>query len=94
MDKEYIIDLRGVYSREELHDRIEEELPVPGWYGRNLDALYDILTEPDYGGECLIRFKGCRDLRESMPRYLAAMEPRCGASEEGNPGRTIRWEGR
>ena len=26
MDKEYIIDLRGVYSREELHDRIEEEL--------------------------------------------------------------------
>ena len=28
MDKEYIIDLRGVYSREELHDRIEEGLPV------------------------------------------------------------------
>ena len=44
MNREYNIDLRGVCSREELHDRIEEELPVPGWYGRNLDALYDILT--------------------------------------------------
>lgn len=92
MDKEYSIDLRGVYSREELHDRIEEELPVPGWYGRNLDALYDILTEPDYSGECLIRFKGCRDLRESMPRYLAAMEQMCRAAGEENPGLLVLFD--
>ena len=40
MNNDYIIDLTGVKSRDELHDRIEEILPVPGWYGRNLDALY------------------------------------------------------
>ena len=92
MNREYNIDLRGVYSREELHDRIEEELPVPGWYGRNLDALYDILTEPEYGGDCLIRFTGCEDLRESMPRYLAAMKQMCRAAGEENQGLEILFE--
>ena len=92
MNREYNIDLRGVCSREELHDRIEEELPVPGWYGRNLDALYDILPEPDFGGECLIRFTGCGDLRESMPRYLAAMEHMCRAAGEENPGLMVMFE--
>jgi len=92
MDKEYIIDLRGVYSREELHDRIEEELPVPEWYGRNLDALYDILTEPEYGGGCLICFSDCGGLRESMPRYLAAMEQMCRAAGEENPGLLVLFE--
>ena len=44
MDNSYIIDLAGVSNRTELHDRIEQGIPVPEWYGRNLDALYDILT--------------------------------------------------
>ncbi len=44
-DTDYVIDLTGVTSREELHDRIEEALPLPGYYGRNLDALYDALQE-------------------------------------------------
>ena len=92
MNNDYIIDLTGVKSRDELHDRIEEILPVPGWYGRNLDALYDILTEPDYGGECLIRFTGCGDLRASMPRYLAAMEQMCRAAGEENPGLLVLFD--
>ena len=92
MDIEYIIDLAGADSREELHDRIEEGLPVPEWYGRNLDALYDILTEPEFGGDCLIRFTGCEDLRENMPRYLAAMKQMCRAAGEENPGLTVLFE--
>lgn len=94
MNDEYIIDLAGICSREELHDRIEEGLPVPAWYGRNLDALYDVLTEPEYGGECLIRFTGCDDLGEGMRRYLEAMKQMCGAAEEENPGLTILFEDR
>ena len=45
MSNSYYIDLTGVENRTELHDRIEQGLPVPEWYGRNLDALYDCLTE-------------------------------------------------
>lgn len=29
-----------------LHTALAEGLGFPAWYGRNLDALYDVLTEP------------------------------------------------
>ena len=32
-------------GREQLHDYLQEMLPLPEYYGRNLDALYDCLTE-------------------------------------------------
>ena len=42
---DYRIDLTGIGNRADLHDRLQEALPLPVWYGRNLDALYDALTE-------------------------------------------------
>ena len=38
------VDLSGVCDRNSLHDRLQESLTLPSWYGRNLDALYDALT--------------------------------------------------
>ena len=32
-------------DQEVLHDVLTRELELPEWYGRNLDALYDCLTE-------------------------------------------------
>lgn len=32
-------------SREELHQVIAEKMNFPSWYGQNLDALYDCLTD-------------------------------------------------
>ena len=86
MSNSYYIDLTGVEDRTELHDRIEQALPVPEWYGRNLDALYDVLTEPSFGGDCLICFTGCAGLGEKMPRYMEAMRQVCSAASEENPG--------
>ena len=51
---EYIIDLEGVESEDDLHDRLEESLPLPDYYGRNLDALYDVLTEYGDGWHVVI----------------------------------------
>ena len=57
---EYRIDISRVNSRDDLHDALEEALPLPSWYGRNLDALYDVLTslpesfEESEDGELLI----------------------------------------
>lgn len=42
---EIILDGRTVDSRETLHQRLSELLHLPVWYGRNLDALHDCLTE-------------------------------------------------
>ena len=39
------IDVSDVTSRQELHARIAAALDFPEWYGRNLDALHDCLTD-------------------------------------------------
>ena len=43
--EEKIIDCARIYSREDLHAVFREALTFPEWYGNNLDALYDCLTE-------------------------------------------------
>ena len=55
---DYRIDLTGIGNRADLHDRLQEALPLPVWYGRNLDAFYDCLTEQ--AEECCpARLYGC-----------------------------------
>ena len=42
---EVALDGRLMVSREALHDQLQEKLNLPAYYGRNLDALYDVLSE-------------------------------------------------
>lgn len=37
--------LQDIADKAALHDRLIQVLDLPDYYGRNLDALYDILTE-------------------------------------------------
>lgn len=39
------LHLEGLTDRAALHDLLIGALNLPDYYGRNLDALYDILTE-------------------------------------------------
>ena len=39
------LHLEGLTDRAALHDLLTGALSLPDYYGRNLDALYDILTE-------------------------------------------------
>lgn len=58
--------LHGQESLEEIHDRFAEALRLPVYYGRNLDALFDCLT----------------DLQEDVTVHLkdpAALEERLGS---------------
>ncbi len=49
----YLINCEKIDSREEMHTALSNALSFPDWYGRNLDALYDMLT--DIGEETLIQ---------------------------------------
>lgn len=42
---EIVIDCSGIDSRETLHRAFAQSLSFPAWYGNNLDALYDALSE-------------------------------------------------
>ena len=41
----YKIDLTGVDTYGEVHNRISKALSFPEYYGNNLDALHDCLTD-------------------------------------------------
>ena len=43
--RELRIDCRQLTDREHAHRYLQLVLPLPEYYGRNLDALYDCLTE-------------------------------------------------
>ena len=40
-----ILDLRGITTKEQFHDALKEQLHLPEYYGRNLDALHDCIME-------------------------------------------------
>ena len=42
--KELLLDAETLYTREQLHDVLTKVCGFPSDYGRNLDALYDLLT--------------------------------------------------
>lgn len=42
---EYTIDLSKICSAKVIHNILAQTLDFPDWYGHNLDALYDCLTE-------------------------------------------------
>ena len=65
-----VLDGEAISTREELHDALTRELALSAWYGRNLDALYDCLTE--LGEETLLRVT-----------HRAALEEKLGPTSRG-----------
>ncbi|MDO4621331.1 MAG: barstar family protein [Eubacteriales bacterium] len=43
--KKIILDLCGKETRKDMHTYLQKELELPEYYGKNLDALYDCLTD-------------------------------------------------
>ena len=41
----YVLDAARMETREDAHACLKAELNLPEYYGNNLDALYDCLTE-------------------------------------------------
>jgi len=45
--RKVILNFQGLYSREAIHEYIARQMQFPHYYGRNLDALFDCLTDID-----------------------------------------------
>ena len=60
--KTIILEAENLLEREGAHAYLAERLEFPDSYGKNLDALYDCLTET---GECVIVLNGSEVLRRT-----------------------------
>lgn len=83
MKKEFDVDLKGVRSSRAFHARLAKALPLPETYGRNADALYDVLTE--FGGDWQISFRNA----QGVPQLIRTV---CADATEDTPGLVIRFE--
>jgi RNAse (barnase) inhibitor barstar len=76
-----------VSSKAEALDAIGAALCFPAWYGRNLDALYDCLTDLSWlpPGEHVLIWSGHRDLEIADPdgyrAVLAVLDDAAEASQ-------------
>ena len=62
-----IVDGALILNREMLHDTLATGLCLPPWYGRNLDALYDCLT--DVREETVVILRDRTALEEHLGGY-------------------------
>lgn len=81
---EFVIDLKDVYTPDELHERIAQIIPVPEYYGANLDALYDVLTEQSEGWTII--FSSASVPETTMGKYMRNLRRMCAAAAEENEG--------
>lgn len=80
--KEVIIDGKQIRSRADLHQRFAEDLELDGGYGRNLDALYDVLSCMDAVN---IVFKNTDELYENLGNYADRFYYMLEVLEDENP---------
>ncbi|MBQ9066569.1 MAG: barstar family protein [Clostridia bacterium] len=62
--KEYRVDLTNTTDNDSLHNALKEGLSLPDYYGKNLDALYDVLTE--IGEPTAITFIGYKSAKKAL----------------------------
>ena len=66
-----ILDGRKMVDKETTHEYLKKELQFPDYYGCNLDALYDCLTETEKVLEIQIEYQ--EDLYENLGEYAEAL---------------------
>lgn len=64
---EAVLDGKEIRDRKQLHEKLACDLNFPEWYGKNLDALYDCLT--DIHEETVIRLVHLQELEENLGDY-------------------------
>lgn len=79
---EILLDAACMDGRVKAHTYLQGMLQLPEYYGKNLDALYDCLTE---SGELQVRFEHTED----APAYFQKVRRVFRDAAKHNPNLTI-----
>jgi ribonuclease inhibitor len=69
--KTCILDGNQITDKKQLHSILTTSLDFPDWYGENLDALYDCLTDVHEETEIII--KNSDSLEANLGRYAHSL---------------------
>lgn len=77
------IDCADIRDKAGFHAAVAKALSFPDYYGNNLDALHDCLT--DIFADIQIQFENWRLLEEKLGSYTAAIQWAMSHAAEENP---------
>ncbi len=77
-----ILNFEGVSDKEEFYTIIRDAIEVPDYFGNNLDALYDVLTE-DFEEKTIV-IKGIEQTADEMKDYMKKFRRLCDDVAEEN----------
>ena len=80
-----IITIRGIDFQKpsEIHEFLAQELALPEYYGRNLDAFHDVLTDICEETQIIIDTADMED--DAMREYLSRLTRVAADAAEENP---------
>ena len=81
------LDGRAMTDRPAAHSHLADRLELPTYYGRNLDALYDVLSE--IGDDTEITLENPAAVIENLGKYGEALRGTLQEAAESNPHLTI-----
>lgn len=84
------LDGRRMTDRAAAHDYLKEQLDLPDRYGRNLDALYDLLTERGQPLRLVVRHQA--EMSDHLGHYAAALLDTLRDAAEHNPALDVLVE--
>lgn len=85
-----VIDGGLMTSREAAHDLLAARLGLPEYYGRNLDALYDALTERGEPTRLVVLHR--EELEEFLGGYGRALLETLEDADRTNPTLEVLYE--
>ena len=85
-----IIDGRKCKSKAETHEYLARKEGFPDYYGKNLDALYDVLT--DIGDKTHLRISFANALKKHLGDYGEKMIQVAMDAAKNNPNITFELE--
>jgi ribonuclease inhibitor len=86
--KTCILDGSQITDRKLLHQTLAASLDFPDWYGNNLDALYDCLT--DIREETKIMIQNSANLETNLGRYANSLYRVLNNVSKDNP--FLTWQ--
>ena len=81
------LDGRLMTDRAALHDQLAHRCAFPEYYGRNLDALYDLLT--DISEPTTVELIHADAIREHLGAYGAAFLVTLSQAQENTPSLSL-----
>ena len=69
----FTIDLTTVHSYYGLHEHLKEVFSLPDWYGRNMDALWDLL-HCSFDEPTTIEVKGIDGVRKDLKDVVGRLQ--------------------